>query len=207
MHKENRNIKDYMDYLIDISDADILEAMKEMKGYIDITFSDFKELYRFAVQHALERLTHFAKAREIMTREVIFVERKTLSKQVAELMSRRGISGVPVVGAEGKVEGVISEKDFMIHMGSKDTKSCMDLIAQCLGNKGCVAMPIRELRAEDIMTSPAITVSEETSVFEIVNIFAEQKINRVPVVNEEKKLVGIVSRADVLRTPLPRAKG
>ena len=56
------------------------------------------------------------------------------------------------------------------------------------------------------MVSPAIVVNEDTSVPEIMNIFTEKKINRVPVISQKMKLSGIVSRADLLRAPFLRAK-
>ena len=200
------NKTEYLKYLIDISDDDILEAMKEIEGYIDITPGDFKELYTFACNHAADRIIHSVKASDIMTKEVIFVERNTSLKEVAKRMASHVISGVPVIGNEGKVSGVISEKDFLSHMGNKDTMSFMAIITQCLSNKECLAMPIHKKKAEDIMSSPAITVNETTSVFEIMNIFAENNINRVPVLSQEMKLVGIVSRADILQAPLPSVK-
>ena len=200
------NKTEHLKYLIDISDDDILEAMKEIEGYIDITPGDFKELYTFACNHAADRIIHSVKASDIMTKEVIFVERNTSLKEVAKRMACHVISGVPVIGNEGKVSGVISEKDFLSHMGNKDTMSFMAIITQCLSNKECLAMPIHKKKAEDIMVSPAITVNENTSVFEILNIFTEKKINRVPVLNQKMKLTGIVSRADILQTQLPQAK-
>ncbi len=75
----------------------------------------------------------------------------------------------------------------------------MGVIAQCLKEKGCVAVTIREQCVRDIMTSPAITVSEDTSVNEIAGIFTEKNINRVPVINPDGVLTGIVSRADIVR--------
>ncbi len=75
MKKENRDREDYIKYLLDISDEDILDAMKEIEGYLDITLSDFKELYRFTCKHAVKRLVNFVKARDVMTKEVIFVKK------------------------------------------------------------------------------------------------------------------------------------
>ena len=159
---------------LDISDDDILEAMKNIKGYLDITPGDFKELYCFAYSHAIDRLTHFIKARDIMTTEVVFVKKETPLKEVADLMSVHGISGVPVVDEGGKVAGVISEKDFLSMMDTKDTKSFMGVVAQCLTSKGCVAIPMRKQKAEDIMSSPALTVGENASISEITDIFKEK---------------------------------
>ena len=59
---------------------------------------------------------------------------------------------------------------------------------------------MRKQKAEDIMTSPAITVSENTPIFEIANTFTEKNINRTPVVDQNNKLAGIVTRTDIVRS-------
>ena len=76
----------------------------------------------------------------------------------------------------------------------------MDIIAQCLSNKGCIALPMRTGEAKDIMIAPVCTVFESTPIFEIASIFAEKNINRVPVLDKDDHLVGIVARADIFRT-------
>ena len=184
----------------DISDDDILKAMKDIDGYLDITPRDVKILYRLAYTRAVERLKHLIKARDIMTVKVFFVKRDTPSEEVAYMMATEGVAGVPVVEDGGKVVGVISEKDFLFHLGTKDTRSFMDIIAHCLRSKECVALSIRKQKAEDIMTSPVITVRPETPVSEIANILTEKGINRVPVTNQEGNLMGIIARADVVQS-------
>jgi CBS domain-containing protein len=52
------------------------------------------------------------------------------------------------------------------------------------------------------MTSPAVTVNEDTTLLDITSIFKEKKVNRVPVVDREGSLVGIVSRGDIVAAPL-----
>jgi len=183
---------------VDISDDDIYDAMKEIPGYLDITPGDFKEVYRFAYQHAVERLSS-VKAADVMVTEVVFVTRKTPLDEVAEVMARHGISGVPVVEEGERVVGVISEKDFLTRMGEQDTETFMGVVAECLKGLGCVAVSIRGQNAEDIMTSPAVTVDKETSIMEVANIFTKKNINRVPVLNRKGHLVGIISRADIVQ--------
>ncbi len=199
--------KDQVKYLIDISDDDVAKAMKEIGGYLDITFGDFKELYHVACSHALKRLMYSVKARDIMTKRVISVNRYTSSKEIADVMAIHSVSGVPVIDDDEQVVGIISENDFLSRMGKKEIKSFMNIIAQCLENKGCLAMPILNQNAEDIMTSPVTTASEDTPVSEIVNIFSEKNINRVPIISQKMKLIGIVSRADALQTVIPRING
>ena len=193
-------------YLIDISDDDVLAAMQEIGGYLDITFGDFKELYHVAYRRALQRLMHSVKAADIMTKDVVSVHKQTSSKEIAEVMASHSVSGVPVIDDEEHVVGIISENDFLSCMGKKEIKSFMDIVARCLEGQGCLAVPVRSQKAEDMMTSPVITAAEDTPVSDIANLFAEKNINRMPVISQENKLVGIISRADVLQTVIPRIK-
>ena len=185
---------------MDISDDDILKAMRNISGYLDITPGDFKEIYRFAYKHAIDRLRHSVKAKDVMTRNVISVEENTSLEEVAKILNRYVISGVPVIDDDKSVVGVISEKDFLFHMGAKEKRTFMGVVAHCLKSKGCVAISMRKQNAKDIMTSPAVTVDENVSVSEIANIFIEENINRTPVVGPGQKLVGIVTRTDIIRS-------
>jgi CBS domain-containing protein len=74
----------------------------------------------------------------------------------------------------------------------------MSIVSQCLKNPGCMVVSLNHRHVRDIMTCPAITVSEEASVFEIATIFNEKKINRVPVLDKESRLCGIVTRSDIV---------
>jgi len=187
---------------IRISDDDIYEAMKDIQGYLDITPKDFKEVYQLASQHTLNRIASSIRARDIMTKQVVFVEPDLPLRKVAELMGKHGISGLPVVDEQERVVGVISERDFLFKMGDSDMNNFMTVIANCLQNKGCLAVPIRAQKAADIMTTPAISVKENATVLEINNVFQEKQINRVPVVDQKDFLQGIVTRADILNISL-----
>ncbi|MFH1113057.1 MAG: CBS domain-containing protein [Pseudomonadota bacterium] len=189
---------------IEISDEDIYQAMSEIPGYLDITPGDFKEVYLKAYEQALRRLARSVRVEEVMTVDVVSVVRKTPLREVAELMARRRVSGVPVLEPDGTVAGIISERDFLSRMAREEARSFMDVVADCLEGGRCLAVPIRALTAEDIMSSPAVVVSPETPLMEVANIMARQRINRVPVVDKAGKPVGIASRADVVRSSLVR---
>ncbi|MCK5138785.1 MAG: CBS domain-containing protein, partial [Thermodesulfovibrionia bacterium] len=99
-------------YEINISDEDIYAAMKDIPGYLDITSGDFKELYRRAYRHALKRIAQSIKASDIMTRDVVTAAREMPLREVAKKMAEKSVSGVPVIEADKRVAGIISEKDF-----------------------------------------------------------------------------------------------
>jgi CBS domain-containing membrane protein len=189
---------------IEINEADILEAMRAIPGYLDITPGDFKEVYGLAFQHALERLSREVTAAEIMTTDVVAVTPETPVAEVAAAMGRRGVSGVPVVDAGNKVMGVISEKDFLSRMGVQEPKNFMSLVASCLLTKGCVALPIKAALGRDIMNSPAVTVAPDTPVKDIAMLLTHNNINRVAVTDPDGRLLGLVSRADIVKATMGR---
>jgi CBS domain-containing protein len=197
MDEERRNDKADSSGL-DITDKDIYEAMSDIPGYLDITPGDLKEIYRHAYRHAVRRLGTSVKAKDVMTRNVVSVAPGTLVSEIARLMAEHGISGVPVV-EEGKVVGVISEKDFLAHMGSHRIETLMALLAEFLDRKECPTEPLQSKTARDIMSEPAITVHEDTTLAEIAALFTLNHVNRVPVVGKEGVMIGIVSRDDLVR--------
>jgi CBS domain-containing membrane protein len=189
---------------IEMNEEDILEAMRAIPGYLDITPGDFKEVYRLAFQHALERLSREVTAAEIMTTDVVTVTPDTPVAEVAAAMGQRGVSGLPVVDAGQKVVGVISEKDFLSRMGVTAPQNFMSLVANCLLTKGCVALPIKAALAGDIMNSPAVTLAPDTSVRDIAALLTQKSINRVAVTDPDGRLLGLVSRGDIVKATMGR---
>jgi len=185
---------------MELSEDDIIKAMKDMKGYLDITPGDFREIYQFAYKHAIERFNQSITAKNVMTRDVISVNTETPLVDVADVLNNHLITGVPVIDGGSKVVGIISEKDFIFQMGMEKERTFMAVVARCLKGTGCIAVSMRRQKAKDIMTSPALTVSENTPVSDIATIFTKKKINRAPVTADEKRLIGIVTRTDIVRS-------
>jgi CBS domain-containing membrane protein len=185
---------------VEISEQDVLDAMKSMHGYIDITPADFRQVYQLAYELAKERMLKALKASDVMIAPVHVVHPAMDLIQTATLLAEKGISGAPVVDEGGQVVGVISEKDFLAEMGAGSGRSFMQVVAHCLKNKGCVAMPLRNRTAREIMTSPAVTAPPDISVGEIAALFMEKKINRLPIVTPDGRPAGIVTRSDLVNS-------
>jgi predicted transcriptional regulator len=112
-------------------------------------------------------------ARDIMTHTVYTIFPEASVQEVAQLLSRKSISGVPVIDNDGKMIGIVTEADIIGKVNRED------------------------LRVADIMSPEIIVVDEETPVGEIAMLLTERKIKRVPVM-QHGKLVGIVCRADIV---------
>ena len=183
-----------------ISDEDIFQAMKQIPGYLDITPSDFREVYLVAFAQAMSRMKNAITADQIMTRDVITVSENTSLMEVVKKMADNKISGLPVVRDDLSVAGVISDKDFLKRMNDDHAPSFMRVVLQCLGTTGCIAAGFKNLVAADIMSSPCITIVPQTPLMEIANLMDQKNINRVPVINDQSKLLGIIARSDIVQT-------
>jgi len=182
---------------LDISERDVIEAMKLIQGYIDITPGDFKEVYQAAYALAIKRLLDALTAGKIMTRTVVVVKQEMALVEAAALLSEKRISGAPVINGEGVVVGVVSEKDFLREMGVGAAPSFMQIATHCLNNQSCMIGNLHNRTVGDIMASPAITGTKEMTIGDISTLFANQKINRLPIVDSNRRPVGIVTRTDL----------
>jgi CBS domain-containing membrane protein len=182
---------------VEISEQDIIEAMKSIHGYIDITPGDFKEVYKAAYALAVKRLLDTLKAGDIMSTPIQSIHQDVELVDAAAMLAEKNISGAPVVDLAGKVIGVVSEKDFLKEMGVGMAPSFMQIANHCLNDKSCMINKLRKRTVSDIMTSPAITAGPEFTVRQISALFIEKGINRLPIVSAEQCPMGIVTRTDL----------
>ena len=138
--------------------------------------------------------------RDTMTRSVLFVRPETPIKEVARLLVEHRISGLPVVDHSGRVVGVISEGDLLVKEQEPDAVRHRPL-ARIFGESAETRTLLAKAEARtagDAMTAPAITIDAARPVTEAASTMIEQRVNRLPVI-EDDALVGIVTRADVIR--------
>jgi CBS domain-containing protein len=117
-------------------------------------------------------------AGELMTKEVITVRENAPVREAIELMLRHGISGVPVVDANMRLVGMLSEKDVLSLVYSRES------------------IDIKIVR--DYMTKRPVSFEEGESVIEICNFFAKNIFRKVPITSSNE-VVGIVSLPDLLK--------
>lgn len=182
---------------LDIANEDVIEAMKTIPGYIDITPGDFKEVYQAAYALAVKRLFNTLTAEAIMAGSVLLIGGDTALVEAAAMLAEAQVSGAPVVDRDGRIAGVVSEKDFLREMGVGDKPSFMRIATHCLNHQGCMIGKLHHKTVADIMTRPPITGSPEMTVGSISQLFAERQINRLPIVDNQRRPIGIVTRTDL----------
>ena len=183
---------------ITLTDDDFREALKEFGTYVDITEEDLKRLYEIAVKIAKERCIHSWHAEEIMSRDVVSVKSDTGIHEAERILIRDKISGMPVVDNENHVIGMISTSDLLVFAGIPRGHVFNDVVMKYILRKS-VPRHRAGKKVEDVMSTSIITVSTDTTVKKIAAILDRKGIKRVPVVDEGNKLVGIVSRGDILQ--------
>ncbi len=138
------------------------------------------------------------KVKDVMTAEVMTVQPGTSLKEVARLLVESRISGLPVVDADGRVLGVISEADVLMKEAGAG-RSRGGPLAWLLDPLDVVERLKLDARvAGEAMTSPPVTIESTRPVAVAAELMIEQGINRLPVL-DQGKLVGIVTRADLVR--------
>ncbi|MEU9573574.1 CBS domain-containing protein [Streptomyces massasporeus] len=141
------------------------------------------------------------KVGEVMTPDVIHACQETPFKDVALLLARHRISGLPVVNADDKVLGVISETDLVRRQAAQARRAQgIRFRLPTLRRKARVAAAkARAMTAGQLMSTPAITVHPEQRLADAARVMERHRIERLPVVDEEDRLIGIATRRDLLR--------
>jgi CBS-domain-containing membrane protein len=133
---------------------------------------------------------------EVMTSDVITTSADTTFKELAALMTRRGVSALPVLDASGQLAGVVSQADLLPKQEFQDDPKARPLPwwrrwLRRARTAGTVAA--------DLMSSPAVTIGTEESVVAAARLMERRRVKRLPVTGPDGHLAGIVSRCDLLR--------
>lgn len=151
------------------------------------------------------------KAADVMITNVIAVGPDACVQDVARILLDSRISAVPVIAADGKLLGIVSEGDLMRRAEAGTGRRRPWWLAILTGREVLANEYIREhsRRVTDVMTRNVVTATADTPLSTIANLLEKNAIKRVPIV-EEGKVIGIVSRANLLQalaSPGTRAKG
>lgn len=142
------------------------------------------------------------KVGNVMTADVVAVTESTPFKEVATLLARHRVSGVPVVDDDEKVVGVISETDLMLRQAQEAAEG--PRLLRRLPAARRRAAKAAALTAGRLMSTPPVTVHADDSIARSARAMARHRIERLPVLDEENRLVGIVTRHDLLQVFLRR---
>jgi CBS domain-containing protein len=144
------------------------------------------------------------RVRDVMTQEVWTVSPSMTIQEVLKLWESLHVSGFPVVDGD-RVVGIVTEGDLIFRDRPLKPPAYLFLLDGLIqiDHRDHIIEEIKKTvgaRVRDVMTSPVTTISPDADIAEAASVMADRGYNRLPVVDATGRLVGIISRADIVRT-------
>ena len=137
------------------------------------------------------------KVRNVMTHEVITIGEQAPFTEMVRRMAVHKVSALPVLSDDGRLVGIVSEADLLHKEEYQDQEDAWHWLETRRERSARAKASAR--RAAEVMSTPVVTIDPDATVAEAARRLARHRIKRLPVVNQDGRLVGIVSRADLLR--------
>ncbi|HEX3100049.1 MAG TPA: CBS domain-containing protein [Patescibacteria group bacterium] len=143
--------------------------------------------------------------KDLMSTNVITVAPETLVSEIAEILHKNHFTGVPVVNADGRVIGTISERDFITASSGLYLPTYIKLLSSMDYVQGAhkgvphVLEQVVNATAKDIMNQDIPFARPDTTLEQLATMFAVKRVNPIPVTDANNKLLGIISRSDLIK--------
>jgi CBS domain-containing protein len=147
------------------------------------------------------------KVKDMLIKEVVSISPDENALEALRVLSKRQISGLPVVDAQGKLVGMFTEKDVLSYI----LPSYIEKVGRFIYEEDPKATrkkfsDLKMLTVGQLMRKEVITIKEETGMVEAARVMLTQRARRLPVLDAAGKMVGIVARCDVLRAMAKEAE-
>ena len=182
---------------------DFQQAIQEMGTYIDVTVDDLMQIYQAAHKNAELRLAEQVLVRDVMTAEVSCVTADTPLRDAARQLLELRISGLPVVDANNKLVGVVTEADFLTAMGipcHHPAHSVWQTLETMFHHTPDTSQ-IPE-KVSDIMHTDVISIGEDNSLHDAIDSMKRHHVKRLVVSNPDNAVVGILTRSNLIQVLL-----
>jgi CBS domain-containing protein len=143
--------------------------------------------------------------KDIMVTEVIAIQENASVDELSKLLIENKISGVPVVDKDGKLVGIATEGDLIVKDSDLHFPSYFKLLdsiiyLESLNKFKTSLKKYLGTKVSDVMTTDIKTVKEDTPVSDAANLMIRHNINRLPVLDNKGEMVGIITRADIVKS-------
>lgn len=165
------------------------QALDSHPELLDIPADKLQELYRDVELNRLRLGTHVLRVRDIMSKSLITLAPGDSARQAWRCLQRHRIKTIPVV-SQNKVVGIVSLVDLLKFLGLSSEKLSAELNTR--------ANLVLQQEVATVMSKPASCVRDDLPLGELVPLFADNGLHRLPVVDEEACLVGMVTQSDLI---------
>lgn len=153
-----------------------------------------------------EQLSKKVLIKDVMTKKVVSVSPETSIFDAVKIISDHKFDGLPVIDKDNNLVGIVTEYDLIMSTSTVNLSFLQNVLNEVYtkkavkGEAGDGKQEISSLRVSDVMNKEPLTLSEDASFEDMIEAFAaHHRVNPIPIINIDNKVVGIVSRFDVLR--------
>ncbi len=179
-----------------LSHEDIEHAVQSLGSFVDVQEGELVRIFNAAVDHACER--HMAtRCGDIMSRDVVTVAFGTDLEDAWNLLRRHQVKALPVVDSFRRIVGIVTVADFLRQLDDAAAAGLAVRLQGLLRRTPGSASEKAEVVGQ-IMTTSVYTATEDMAVAELVHRLADAGFHHVPIVDERRKLVGMVTQSDLI---------
>lgn len=191
--------------------TDFQQALQSMDTYMDITVDDLMTLAHRAEQIASRRATKAIGVSQAMSQPVRTVHPRTPLADAAHLMVTERISGLPVVDDTGVLVGIITEADFLralgvpAHQPHHTLWQTLESLFSHLTHHGELETP--NAPVTEHMVKHVVCVHPEQDLHDVIDVMKRNSVKRVVVCDEKRRVLGMITRSDLVRVFFDRYTG
>lgn len=182
---------------VGFNSADLDAVLKQYNQVLDVARDDLEALLMQTEMQAYKRRFGEITCGDIMSRDVISVEYGTLLEEAWPLLLKHHIKALPVLDRARRVVGILTRFDFMKHANLEVYQGFEEKLRQFVRRTLRVETEHPEVVGQ-IMTSKVLTTTVDTHIVQLVPVLSESGIHHVPVLDHERRLVGIVTQTDLI---------
>jgi CBS domain-containing membrane protein len=179
------------------SEQDMEQALDNMNAFMDVTAVDLSKLFTDVQMQRFKRYQGNITCKDIMVRNIVSVEYGTEVEDAWQIMQGQQIKAIPVVDRAKRVIGIITRNDFFKFINVGINETFQEKFRAFIRRTPDVSTSKPE-SVGHIMTSTVSILPESTHIAELVPLMANQGYRQIPIVNNEKRLVGMVYQANLI---------
>jgi len=180
-----------------INQSDVHNALKQMNTFLDVSEADLNTVYKMAGMQAYRRKMGEITCADIMSSDIVTADYDTELEEAWAQLRLHKIKAIPVVDRAQRVIGIISLVDFLKRANLKTYETFEDKLVKFIKRTPGMAADKPEAVGH-IMAAPAYTAKETMHIVELVPLLSERGLHHLPIVNAERRLVGMVTQSDLI---------
>ena len=182
---------------VGVNQADLHNALKQMNTLLDVSEEDLGQVYKMAGMQAYRRKMGEITCADIMSRDLVTAEYGTELEEAWAQLRFHKIKAIPVVDKAQRVIGIITLVDFLKRANLKTYETFEDKLIKFIKRTPGMASDKPEVVGQ-IMAAPVYSAKETMHIVELVPLLSERGLHHIPVVNAERRLVGMVTQSDLI---------